>query len=195
MLQGGPGKETEIISHLTTIKNDGQSMCNIAQLLRRAQEGPKGVTVVKLAEQVRKVAKSLDTTVPNLQILESKELQIKTDPSMLTEILRCLLENAVKASILAAKGKDRRKPKVTITISSTGDGLATLDVTDSGKGVPDDIADDLCRKPVGSHWGGIGIGLFIIARLVDSLGGEVILHNRPTGATFQLRLPLEIELS
>ena len=38
---------------------------------------------------------------------------------------------------------------------------------------------------------GLGLGLAIVQRIVDSYGGEIILASRPQNTTFNIKLPVE----
>ena len=106
------------------------------------------------------------------------------DPGAVAQILRILLDNAVRAS--PAGGE--------ITVSIEREPLATLSVCDQGPGVPDDERDVIFqrfhrgRDTAGQ--GGFGLGLAIGRELAERMGGELVLDGRDEpGARFTLRLP------
>jgi two-component system, OmpR family, phosphate regulon sensor histidine kinase PhoR len=114
-------------------------------------------------------------------------LSVVTDPAKLHDVMRNLIENALKYSRDAA----------TVRVEAAReDKSAVLRVLDDGPGIP---SADLTRvferfyrvdKSRAREPGGTGIGLAIVRHLVELLGGEVTAGNRPDGgAIFTFRLP------
>ncbi len=73
----------------------------------------------------------------------------------------------------------------------------TIDVTDTGEGVPEEQRDAIFEPFVQAHTAtkhlGAGLGLSICRRLSIAMGGSlVLLRTGPTGSTFRLVLPLQI---
>jgi len=73
----------------------------------------------------------------------------------------------------------------------------TIDVIDSGEGVPEDQRESIFEPFVQAHAStkhlGAGLGLSICRRLSIALGGKLsLLRTGPNGSTFQLVVPLEI---
>ncbi len=73
----------------------------------------------------------------------------------------------------------------------------TIDVTDTGEGVPEEQREAIFEPFVQAHTAtkhlGAGLGLSICRRLSVAMGGSlVLLRTGPTGSTFRLVLPLEI---
>lgn len=68
-----------------------------------------------------------------------------------------------------------------------------IEVTDQGIGVT--VADsdrifDKFERAVPAHYGGLGLGLFIIRQIVDAHGGSVEIESTPgVGSTFRVTLP------
>ena len=76
------------------------------------------------------------------------------------------------------------------------DATAVLTVADQGVGIaPADqkrIFGRFERAVPARHYGGLGLGLFIVRQIVDSLGGRITVHSSPgQGATFQVEMPLQ----
>jgi signal transduction histidine kinase len=100
-------------------------------------------------------------------------------------VLVNLIENAIDA--LATAEGDRR---LGVAVGSVN-GSATLDVTDSGPGIPPDALPHLfepffSRKPTGT-----GLGLAIVKRTVDAHGGRIeIGSSANAGTRVQVELPL-----
>ena len=122
------------------------------------------------------------------------------DPTATDIIVGQLLENAVKYSPDGGA--------VTVRARVTGEGPAgtgeggwiEVSVEDEGVGIADGdrerIFDRFFQGEAGDRrrFGGVGIGLFIVRRLVEAQHGEVAASSRPAGGTvlcFRLR-PAEI---
>jgi two-component system, NtrC family, sensor histidine kinase HydH len=67
----------------------------------------------------------------------------------------------------------------------------TLRVCDTGPGIPIELGTKIFEPFVGTKPSGIGLGLSICKRIVESHGGEINAENRSTGgAVFTVWLPL-----
>jgi two-component system, NtrC family, sensor kinase len=120
-----------------------------------------------------KVQLELDPNVP----------AVSTDRAQLQQVFLNLLDNALDAT-----GKGGR-----IWITSQADSSwITVKVTDSGPGVPPDLAGRIfdpffTTKEPGQ---GTGLGLSISHSIMDRIGGSLELDNKPgQGATFIVRIP------
>jgi PAS domain S-box-containing protein len=108
----------------------------------------------------------------------------KWDVARLSQVMTHLLSNAMKFG----PGKP-----VEVALESGGD-MATLVVRDHGIGIAPGRVDGLFRRferavPV-RHYGGLGLGLYRLRRIVEAHGGEVSVDSAPgEGATFRIRLP------
>lgn len=108
------------------------------------------------------------------------------DRLRLEQVVSNLLNNALKYG--------ERKP-ITIAWSADAD-MATLRVRDLGIGIaPEDQARIFTRfeRAVSlRHYGGFGLGLFIVRRIVEAMGGGVSVTSAlGQGSTFTVELPLE----
>jgi two-component system sensor kinase FixL len=72
------------------------------------------------------------------------------------------------------------------------DGRLVVSVTDTGSGIPADVAARLFQPFVSSKAGGMGIGLSISRRILLSHGGDISASPGPDGrgTRFTLHLPL-----
>jgi signal transduction histidine kinase len=111
---------------------------------------------------------------------------VSTDPAKLRVALKNLLANALKftdaGSVTVRVAVDANE--VEFTIADTGVGIA-----------PDalPIVFEAFRQADSSstrRFGGVGLGLYIVRRLVDLLGGQVDVESElGRGSTFRVRLP------
>jgi len=113
---------------------------------------------------------------------------LRTDPRKLTILLRNLVSNALKFT---------ETGHVRVTVAAEGDRLA-FRVADTGIGIRPEDRDaifEIFRQGDGSdsrRFGGTGLGLYIVRRYVDQLGGAIDVASAPGGgSTFSVRLPYE----
>lgn len=110
------------------------------------------------------------------------------DAERLTQLLRNLLENAVRHTPPGTL--------VTVTLERTG-GSAVLQVADTGPGIPPadlpQIWDRFYRvdKARSRGQGGSGLGLAIVKFLAEAHGGQAAVTSAPgRGCTFTITLPI-----
>lgn len=118
-------------------------------------------------------------------LLELPPTAVIGDPHRLHQIAVNLLTNAAKFT--PAGGQ------VTVR-TSTAEGYAVLEVTDSGPGIPHDEREAIWRRfyrgSAGLSGTGSGIGLAVVKELVDAHDGTVRLETPEAGgARFVVRLP------
>lgn len=117
-------------------------------------------------------------------------LVIKTDRVKLKHILKNLIRNAIEFT---------DKGQVTISARySLETRRVEFKVADNGKGIPADFLPwvfDLFRQVDGSGsrgHGGLGLGLYIVKKYTEMLGGVVEVETRQgTGSVFTLAVPFE----
>ncbi|MDA4130979.1 MAG: ATP-binding protein [Thaumarchaeota archaeon] len=113
--------------------------------------------------------------------LESSELIVNADKTMIYEIISNLLSNAIRYT------KDGKK--ITIEAKKTGDSV-TVTVTDEGNGIDPEIFPRLFGKFVTKY--GTGLGLYISKGYAEAHGGRIWAENgrNGRGASFSFSLPL-----
>ena len=117
---------------------------------------------------------------------EVPDVVILTDPHKLSVVLRNLISNAVKFT---------ERGVVRLTARLGGDEL-TFSVSDTGIGIPSDERNtifEMFRQGSATEArrrGGAGLGLYIVRRFVEQLGGTVDVQSTPGGgSTFAVTLP------
>jgi len=112
---------------------------------------------------------------------------VMVDRIQIQQVLINLIRNGMEAM---RDSKDRD-----LTIRTRPDGATSIrvDVSDTGPGIPDDIAARLFQPFVTNKPGGMGIGLSISKRIIEAHGGELSTSPNPSGgATFSFSLPVAI---
>ena len=99
------------------------------------------------------------------------------------------LQQAVLNLVLNAIQAMPHGGRVVLTTSSSG-GLVRVSVTDTGPGLPQDLAEKLFDTSVTTKPGGTGLGLPVVRLIAEAHGGSVWYRSDPGhGATFTLVLP------
>ena len=120
---------------------------------------------------------------------------VRGDPGRLRQILTNLIGNALKFT-------ERGEVVVTVRLTATQGGLATVQfsVRDTGIGIPADKLDVIFEQfrqadaSTTRRYGGTGLGLTIVRRLVTIMGGELHVESalgRGSDFSFVLHFPLE----
>jgi signal transduction histidine kinase len=108
---------------------------------------------------------------------------VRMEPQRISRVFHNLLYNAVDAMMEGG----------TITLSYTvSDGMLRVDVADTGKGIPPEIASQLFQ-PFATYGKtrGTGLGLSISRKIVEDHGGRIWVESEPDhGATFSFTLPV-----
>ncbi len=102
-----------------------------------------------------------------------------------------LIKNAAESMVGA------HTPSATLTVSSRHsitEGAAVISVEDNGPGVPAELTQKIFQPSfttkVGGLSFGLGLGLTIVQRLVESYHGSVSLVSRPGKTIFTVKIPL-----
>ncbi len=112
-------------------------------------------------------------------------LEAQFDSIQFTQVLVNLLVNAIYVSPLGGV--------VSIDISNDSTNYF-IEITDEGKGIPDDVGEKIFEpffttKPFGE---GTGLGLSVAHGIIKSHRGEITTaQNIPTGTIFRIKLPIK----
>lgn len=164
--------------------------------LTRAEAGKLDLRLapVPVRELVEAVTSSVGWMVGTKKLELTSEVApdattLLTDRGRLSQILVNLLSNAVKFTPEGGR--------VHLAVSRTRDGMRFA-VTDTGIGIARETQDAIFepfRQVDGGderQYGGVGLGLALVARLVKALGGTIHLDSAiDEGSTFTVVLPLE----
>lgn len=161
--------------------------------LSRLEQGritlqPREFDLPKLIQEIDSETRNpgLPPDLRLLWILPPELPRLYTDPTKLKVILKNLINNAVK---FTARGS------VTVSIESR-DGGVTIAVADTGIGIAPQVLAKIFEPftqadpTVTTRFGGVGLGLHIVRRLVELLGGTVQVESvEGRGSTFRLWVP------
>ena len=142
---------------------------------------PRAVTehvLDELALELRYALVTVDVT----------EAAVACAPGVLEQIIRNLVQNAVKF-----RARDRPL-EISIAGQARDDGLIELEVRDNGVGMDEELAshafEPYHRGRTDREVPGHGLGLAIVHRTTQALGGDIHLSSRPDeGCRFTITLP------
>lgn len=118
--------------------------------------------------------------------LAVRELQVRAAPAEIQQVLINLVRNATQA--MDALPPEHRKVRVE---TSGCNGNAVVRVVDRGCGFPEGQMERMLEPFHSNRPGGLGMGLAICRRIIDSHGGTIQARNRSSGgAEFSFSLPL-----
>jgi signal transduction histidine kinase len=122
---------------------------------------------------------------PRIQLDLEAPLRGRWDAGRLEQVISNLVVNAIKYG---------GGTPVDVRLAAADGGDPLLTVSDRGPGIdPADLPrvfDRFFRADVGTHPGGLGLGLAVVRELVEAMGGSVSVASSPgQGAAFTVRLP------
>ena len=155
---------TEIVSYQLE-----RAVSSSSKLFRNST--PIGPVIEKLVTAIRKVYKE-----KNIEFLEEvSDADFPGDERDLMELLGNLLDNACKYGL----GKVR-------LVAGVVEGKVQLSVEDNGSGIPEFDRDRVLERGLrlDSRESGQGIGLAIVAEIVDRYNGEIEIRNSLLGGAW-----------
>jgi C4-dicarboxylate-specific signal transduction histidine kinase len=163
-----------------------------------ARQSDLSRTRVNVNDPIRDVFKVMGQQLRVHQIeveleLEPEGIYIMAEPNRLEQVFINLITNAMYAmddkGLKWGNKKWRRLLRIT---SSNVDGQAMITVSDTGKGIPEDILDKIFEpffttRKVGQ---GTGLGMSISYRIISDYGGTIEVESEvDKGTTFTLKFP------
>jgi signal transduction histidine kinase len=135
--------------------------------------------VSRVAAELRPVAQAKGLT---LRADAADELELYTDEDKLWRLVRALVDNAIKFSGTG---------EVVISAVATPDGGASLEVRDTGPGLPAELIAEVRAQTVevDGQPRGLGFGLRLVSAIARLLSIGIDVVALPTGTTWRLRVP------
>lgn len=137
--------------------------------------------ITEIASLILPEADSVSITIIN-QTADSKDLTVEADYNKLKQVLLNLVSNAIKYN--------DENGTVTLSCNVTDSGAVRINVTDTGKGIPESSLPKLFEPfnrldKANSAILGTGIGLTISKQLVELMNGKIgVYSNADKGLTF-----------
>ena len=143
-------------------------------------------------------ATALQTAAKGIELVVTIEAEVpvmvRADPLRLRQVVLNLLGNAVKFT-----HEGHITVRVANRVEANERASLTIEVTDTGIGIPPDRIDRLFKSfsqvdsSTTRHYGGTGLGLSIVKRLAELMGGEVGVRSElGKGSTFWVRVEADV---
>ena len=149
-----------------------------------------------LAETIRQTVFMLQVAHPEIdfKVIIDENLMASFDPRLLGQAFGNVLKNSAEA--LSESPPFSGRGRISVEAGGNGDRIS-IDVTDNGRGFPTEDRDRLLEPYVTTREGGTGLGLPIVAKILEEHGGGIELHDGPggQGAMVRLHLPLSTPLA
>ncbi len=183
----------KVIEITNLVREEADRMTRIIKaVLSSARDGStdplSSVSVTSLTSKVSDYTQGkLKKDKIELRIKVPAELNVVCRESQMLQVLLNLLSNACDACL---SSEERW-----VEVAARRDGeFAELSVTDTGQGIPAEVAEKIMQpffttKPVGK---GTGLGLSISRSLIESQGGTLTLDRKSPHTRFVLRLPSDL---
>jgi len=187
-----PGSESES-EDVTVIASELDRLERIVQdFLRFARPSEPELVSVPAQRLLQEVSNLLQPQLARnqieLKLEESDPLWVRADTQQIKQVMINLIQNAAESikqhGSITLRVRPERAP------SRHRNGLAVLEVSDTGKGIPRELEKRLFDPFFTTKEGGTGLGLPIAARIVEKHGGVIRYRtNSDGGATFSVVLP------
>jgi two-component system sensor histidine kinase HydH len=132
------------------------------------------------------IAARIQGGAPERVTIQPADLELRTDPDLLGQVLSNLVRNATEAVGESAEGGVR------LDIHAA-DQTVVIGVEDNGPGIPGEARDKVLESFFTTKPFGTGLGLPIARKLTTSLGGQLVLQSREgRGLRVEIRLPAQL---
>ena len=149
----------------------------------------------RISEIVDRAAEAASASIPNSGVKIERHYapnlpEIPADPQLCEQVFVNLITNAMQA-MLAQEDLPEKTLRLSIEPeSSHGESGVGVIVEDTGPGVPPELREQIFNPFFTSKKDGVGLGLSIVAKIVDDHRGSIRLENNtPHGARFHVFFP------
>ena len=182
------------LNQLVTVADSAAQVVSNLLLATRAERGD--VPVLRRPVDLAVLAGELEHTYPSIVVDVVEPVVVEGDPALLRHALANLVDNAIRhgrvGDVLPGVEVTVRREvprEARREVRREGE-RAVVRVVDDGPGFPPDV-DVLARFVVGGRSGGTGLGLPLVAWIVERHGGTLRLDAaHRSGAVVEVRLPL-----
>lgn len=167
---------TMVINQIETLKNIASEFSAFARMPRLNVEKVKLYDVVDYASGL-----FIEEKASVITEFDNKDLEIDADRDQLQRTLVNLIRNAIQAGAL----------KVNLKYGVVND-TCEIEVADNGKGISPEIAGRIFEENFTTKDSGMGLGLSMAKRFIESLGGRIYIAGTSSeGSSIKIELPLK----
>jgi len=178
-------------------KNDAEQIREVFQIIHKRSEGLMSFTDTyrKLTRIPPPQLKSINMSIFFREIhkLIEQELKVKgitwdlkflyheiklmADPILLEQVFINILKNAMEALEAVAD------PTISVLVDKTPQGKVNIQVSDNGRGIPEDILDQIFIPFFTTKKNGSGIGMSLSQQIIRLHGGNIHLQSKVGAGT------------
>jgi PAS domain S-box-containing protein len=174
-IQVASNKIESVIKRVMDFSKPGAPKMILSDINASVEEAIK-LSAVTLRQNTIKIEKSLDQDLPKCY----------ADPHLIEQVILNLMTNAAKAM------KNTNGSKMIEVKSFAKNNTLSIQVSDSGPGVPLELQDKIFDPFFTTKDDGSGIGLNIAQRIVSDHHGSILLNSSKWGgARFTVELPID----
>ncbi|MDR2928654.1 MAG: GHKL domain-containing protein [Cytophagaceae bacterium] len=165
------------------------NLSSIASEFSRFAQMPKVKSeVVNLAEKVENSVMLFQNSTDMPLIFRNEAgagVMVNADGEQLLGVFNNLIKNAIQAI------PPEREGRIEVTVQQLPHHKVCVTVADNGKGIPEELWKKLFTPNFTTKSGGMGLGLAISRRVVESAGGHIRFETEDgKGSVFYVELPL-----
>ena len=203
LLEQGVGEEDQQLTRLICDETD--RICALVDRMEVfSDQRPldrEPVNAHKVLERVRQIAQN--GFARNIRIIENYDPSlphIDGNHDQLVQIFLNLVKNAAEAAHpsngeIVLKTAYQHSVRFAVPGSTSRTHLPlVISVQDNGEGIPADLQDHLFDAFVTSKTNGSGLGLALVAKIVDDHGGVIEFDSQPGKTIFRVILPMSTEI-
>jgi two-component system sensor histidine kinase HydH len=185
--QRAPELKERTAAHFEILHGELHRLDNLVNhFLRLAGPSPLELESIRLDEVVSRVCDLMrpDAAARGIELSFESEspIEVPADRDQLTQALLNLLVNALQA--IPGAGA------IEVRVGRPGDGWVSIEVADTGPGVPEEARRVIFEPYFTTKPEGSGLGLWIVQQIAMAHGGSVRVTDHPKGgALFILHVP------
>jgi len=181
------GSEAGVLQELLTDVVRMADLVDQLLLLSRNDASSATFEPVDIDDLVIRAAADFAHPTVKLTVHQDRPVQVRASLTLLEQVLPNLLANAARYA----------NQEIAVGVEAAGDRVVIV-VDDDGPGIPEDDRKRIFERFVrlddarGRRTGGYGLGLAIVARIVNLNGGRVVAESSPLGgARIRIELPIQ----
>ncbi|MGH9687679.1 MAG: ATP-binding protein, partial [Candidatus Acidiferrales bacterium] len=151
----------------------------------------------RITEIVDRALESVEHQFPRAEVRVERDYaaalpDVMVDEQLSERVFINLIQNAFQAMDGTQPAIDANLKLVIGADASKGRNGVSVMVEDSGPGISKELREQIFNPFFTSKKDGVGLGLAIVAKILDEHGGSIRLEDSPRGARFRVFLPSEL---
>ena len=193
LAKAGDIDQNEAWDGVTELANELQDLANAVLDVSRIESNRLKLQIdkIRINDVILETVQTLKINLKSGVVIHEnldEDIEIEADRVRLGQVLRNLLDNAIKFT---------RKGTINIdTHVNQNENKIQIIISDSGLGIPEEILPNIFGKFVTKghnqeNKSGTGLGLFLCKGIINAHGGKIFAcNNAAGGATFEFILPI-----